>query len=324
MSPNSYLPSSPSGSRCRATETAKQRCAPPPSAGRAAFSFSRRRAFLPRCVGYEAHSLPASRPSLRARCHIPCPNIVISLVQTEVLGGFLCGLRTFHHCGLQWWPATNDGFNGGLQQLGIGHIGPRNHDAKRTAAALGKQAPLDPLLGAIRRVLADALLGIAHTFCGGLVWKFSGIAFFLAPLFPAPRALPKAQSADCQLQSTPWISSHLVSRTAHRMSKTPYVENAFAFPARHRAVDADIVAKLGWQMAPLAAGTGAVDDPLERLALVDAGTAHYWGWVIDGQNTLHRPPKVIGHVPDRGKRFGLVDNSGHRGRRSAGHRGRRR
>jgi hypothetical protein len=85
--------------------------------------------------------------------------VVIALVQAEVLRGLLCGLRTFHH----------DRFKGGLQQLGIGYVGPRNHEAKRTAAALGKQAPLDPLLGAIRRVFADALLGVAHTFCSGLV-----------------------------------------------------------------------------------------------------------------------------------------------------------
>ena len=119
-------------------------------------------------------------------------------------------------------PLDDDGIQRRLQQLRVGHVGPGDHEAKRAAAALDKQAPLDPLLGAVGRVLADALLGVTHpllggALCGGTAWP----GILRRPLFSAPRALPKAQSADCQLQSTPRSASHLVSRTAHRMSKTP-------------------------------------------------------------------------------------------------------
>lgn len=80
-------------------------------------------------------------------------------------------------------------------------------------------------------------------------------------------------------------------------------------------MDADVVAELGGQVVPLAAGAGAVDDPVERPALVDAGAAHRRGRVVDGQDARHRGPQVVRHVPDRRQALGL---GGLRGRRLGG------
>ena len=78
-------------------------------------------------------------------------------------------------------------------------------------------------------------------------------------------------------------------------------------------MDADVVAELGREVVPLAAGAGAVDDPVEGLALVDAGAAHHGGRVVDGQDALHRLPQVVRHVPDRRECLGLEGRPGHRG-----------
>jgi hypothetical protein len=75
-------------------------------------------------------------------------------------------------------------------------------------------------------------------------------------------------------------------------------------------MDADIIAEFRGKVVPLAAGTGAIDDPVERLALVNPRAAHPRRRIIDSQNALHRLPKLVGHVPDRWKCFGLVGCAG--------------
>ena len=84
------------------------------------------------------------------------------------------------------------------------------------------------------------------------------------------------------------------------------VEDTFALPALHGAMDADVIAELLGKMIPLAAGASAIDDPIERLALVDPGAPYHRRRVIDGKHSPHRLPKVVWHVPDRRQCFGVV------------------
>jgi hypothetical protein len=44
-----------------------------------------------------------------------------------------------------------------------------------------------------------------------------------------------------------------------------FVEDAFVFPAFEGAMHRGIVAELFWQMVPLAAGSGAIDDPVQTF-----------------------------------------------------------
>lgn len=81
------------------------------------------------------------------------------------------------------------------------------------------------------------------------------------------------------------------------------VENALLLPAHEGAVDGRFVAKLCWQVVPLAARPQAVDDAVEGAASIGAWTAHVVGRIVHGQDFLDQCPKWVGGVPDRRQRF---------------------
>jgi len=100
-------------------------------------------------------------------------------------------------------------------------------------------------------------------------------ALILRPLFPmplpgTPRALPKQPSADCQCQSTPCSSSHLVKQfVAFGQQEGPQnVEEGFVLPAHEGAVDAAVMTKLFRQLVPLAACSQAKDNAVEGLKIM--------------------------------------------------------
>ena len=78
-----------------------------------------------------------------------------------------------------------------------------------------------------------------------------------------------------------------------------FVEDAFVFPALEGAMYGGIVAELFWQMVPLAAGSGAVDDPVQTFPGVGAGSSHL-GCRIElcKQRREELLPKRIGYFPD--------------------------
>lgn len=111
--------------------------------------------------------------------------VVVSLIETKVLGFLLCRFRTFH----------DDGFDGGLQQLGVVDVRTVDYRAERTAILLDDYAALRPRFAAIR--------GISARF------------------FPPKRALASAPSADCHSQLRPPSSSHSRTNSAQMRSITP-------------------------------------------------------------------------------------------------------
>lgn len=111
--------------------------------------------------------------------------IIIAFIQTQVLFPAWRGPGPGHHDGLQR----------AFQQLGIMHIGTRDHDAQRTTIRFHHQAPLHPV--------------------------FAAICWVLAHLIPPKRALPMAPSADCHRQSTPPRLSHAWVSFFQILCKTP-------------------------------------------------------------------------------------------------------
>lgn len=166
--------------------------------------------------------------------------IVIAFVEAQMLRRDLGWLGTLH----------NNGIQSASKQTYIRDIGSGNADSKRSAAAFDKQAFLDPCLGAISGVLADALL--------------------LRPFLGMPRALPKQPSAACQCQSTP--TNKVV--TGVEQDSPEFVEDAFLLPTAEGAVDADVITELRRQGIPLAAASQSIKDAVTRFALVNARASH--------------------------------------------------
>jgi len=102
---------------------------------------------------------------------------VVPLVQAQVLLVTVRIGRLDHH-----------GFQRVLKQHRIVDVGGRNHRGDRIALLLGQHAALAAILGPIRGIWAD--------------------------LIPPKRALPIDVSLDCQVKSTPPISSHFCASIA--------------------------------------------------------------------------------------------------------------
>ena len=84
------------------------------------------------------------------------------------------------------------------------------------------------------------------------------------------------------------------------------VEDAVAFPAFERAMHRGIITKGVGQLVPLTAGACPVQNAVEALALVGAGTACLAGRVSfleDRKDNLF--PEIVGHLPNRCQCLGV-------------------
>src|SRR5215208_253439 len=117
--------------------------------------------------------------------HFPSRQFVVALVQTQVLGDLLGGLRALDHNGLE----------SGLQELEIRHVRSGHNHRKRAAVGLDKYRAFDSVLGPISGVRAYEV--------------------------PPKRALPIAPSAACHSKSTPPSSSHSSMSLSQMRSNTP-------------------------------------------------------------------------------------------------------
>ncbi len=81
-----------------------------------------------------------------------------------------------------------------------------------------------------------------------------------------------------------------------------FVEDGFVFPALEGAMHRGIVAEFFWQMVPLAAGSGTVEDPVQTFSGVGAGSSHLGCRVeLCKQGREELLPERVGHLPDRGQ-----------------------
>ena len=110
-------------------------------------------------------------------CHIPCPG--------RGSEGSAGSVQALH----------DDGFDGGLQQLGVVNVGPVDHRAQGAAVFLDDHAAFRARLATIRGIWADFI--------------------------PPKRALARAPSADCQSQLRPPSSSHSLTNAAQMRCITP-------------------------------------------------------------------------------------------------------
>jgi hypothetical protein len=76
--------------------------------------------------------------------HFPSRQFVVALVQTQVLGDLLGGLRALDHNGIE----------SGLQELEIRHVRSGHNHRKRAAVGLDKYRAFDSILGPIGGVRA--------------------------------------------------------------------------------------------------------------------------------------------------------------------------
>lgn len=85
------------------------------------------------------------------------------------------------------------------------------------------------------------------------------------------------------------------------------LEDAIAAPSLKPAMDRAIIAELLGQAIPLATGTEAMDDAVDRLRPIDAEPPTVllrWRGRILQQDRLDDNPKLIGEFPDRLQRLG--------------------
>lgn len=126
----------------------------------------------------------------------------------------------------------------------------------------------------------------------------------LAPPFSDAALGDAARSAQAAVGGLP-LPVHAPQVVALGQQDGPQdVEDAPVFPAAEGAVDAAVVAELGGQVVPLAAGPHPEDDAVEGPARVAALPAGSGGRVVDGQDLLDQRPERVGDVPDRRQRLG--------------------